>query len=50
MLKQLRSRIKASTIAAIAAIGLIVAAYSSAACFMLVIHQKECPKSLIKVD
>lgn len=34
----------------ISAVGLLVALYSSGACYFFLIHQRKCPKSLIKTD
>lgn len=50
MVKKLLNIVKSPLLAAAAAIALLVATYSSAACFIFVVNQRNCPKSLIKVD
>ena len=42
--------LKKYALAAVAYIAVAVALYSSAACYIWLIHQRECPKSLIRVD
>jgi len=42
--------LKKYSLTIISAIGLLVALYSSGACFVTVAHQRKCPKSLIKMD
>lgn len=34
----------------ISAVGLLVALYSSGACYLWFVHQRKCPESLIKTD
>ena len=47
---RLTSFLKKYSLALVSAVALFVALYSSSACYMWLIHQRECPKSLIKVD
>jgi len=42
--------LKKYSLALVSAIALFVAAYSSSACFVWLVHQRKCPKSLIKAD
>ncbi|MCR4435982.1 MAG: cyclic lactone autoinducer peptide [Clostridiales bacterium] len=41
---------KRTILAALSAFAVLFASISSSACAIFIIHQRECPKSLIKVD
>lgn len=41
---------KRTILAALSAFAVLFACFSSSACTLWIIHQRECPKSLIKVD
>jgi len=46
----MKNFIRKYSLAIISAVALLVAAYSSSACFLLLVHQRKCPNSLIKAD
>ena len=50
MLNKIRSKVKIPFLTLVSAIAMLVAAYSSSACFIWFAHQPKCPSSLIKQD